>query len=161
VVAWHTNLQEILRVDKVDIDLTRVQVAVGVLIRPDGYFLLTTRPEGKAYAGYWEFPGGKIEAGESVEQALSRELKEELGIEVMRCAPWQSESVDYPHALVQLHFYKVWEWQGELQMREAQQFAWQCLPVQVSPVLPGTLPVLAWLTQEQSSISNSAVSVAA
>jgi 8-oxo-dGTP diphosphatase len=63
--------------------------------------------------------------------------------------------------LVQLHFYKVFEWQGELQMREGQQFAWQSLPVQVSPVLPGTLPVLEWLAQAQSSISNSALSVAA
>jgi 8-oxo-dGTP diphosphatase len=161
VVGWLINLHEILQVAVGDIDPKRTQVAVGVLIRPDGYFLLTTRPMGKAYAGYWEFPGGKIEPGESVEQALSRELKEELGIDVIRCTAWQSECVDYPHALVQLHFYKVWEWQGELQMREAQQFAWQCLPVQVSPVLPGTLPVLAWLTQEQSSISNSAVSVAA
>jgi 8-oxo-dGTP diphosphatase len=133
-------------------------VAVGVLIRPDGYFLLTTRPEGKDYAGYWEFPGGKLEQGETVAQALTRELHEELGIEVTQCLAWQSESVDYPHALVQLHFYKVLSWQGELQMREGQAFAWQCLPVEVSPLLPGTLPVLDWLTQEQSSISNSAFS---
>jgi 8-oxo-dGTP diphosphatase len=135
------------------------QVAVGVLIRSDGSFLLTTRPEGKAYAGYWEFPGGKVEPDESVEHALTRELREELGIDVIRCADWQTECIDYPHALVQLHFYKVFEWQGELQMREGQQFSWQCLPVQVSPVLPGTLPVLEWLAQAQSSISNSAFSV--
>ena len=137
------------------------QVAVGVLIRTDGSFLLTTRPEGKAYAGHWEFPGGKVEQGETLEQALTRELREELGIDVIRCAAWQTECIDYPHALVQLHFYKVFEWQGELQMREGQQFAWQSLPVQVSPVLPGTLPVLEWLAQAQSSISNSAFSVAA
>ena len=137
------------------------QVAVGVLMRSDGSFLLTTRPEGKAYAGHWEFPGGKVEQGETVEQALARELHEELGIVVVRCAAWQTECIDYPHALVQLHFYKVFEWQGELQMREGQQFAWQSLPVQVSPVLPGTLPVLEWLAQAQSSISNSAFSVAA
>jgi 8-oxo-dGTP diphosphatase len=140
------------------IDPSRVQVAVGVLIRPDGYFLLTTRPEGKDYAGYWEFPGGKLEQGETVAQALSRELSEELGIEVTQCHAWQSECIDYPHALVQLHFYKVLAWQGELQMREGQQFAWQCLPVEVSPLLPGTLPVLEWLAQAQSSISNSAFS---
>jgi len=127
------------------------QVAVGVLIRTDGSFLLTTRPEGKAYAGHWEFPGGKVEQGETLE----------LGIDVIRCAAWQTECIDYPHALVQLHFYKVFEWQGDLQMREGQQFAWQCLPVEVSPVLPGTLPVLEWLAQAQSSISNSAFSVAA
>jgi 8-oxo-dGTP diphosphatase len=137
------------------------QVAVGVLIRSDGSFLLTTRPEGKAYAGHWEFPGGKVEQGESVEQALTRELREELGIEVVRCAAWQTECIDYPHALVQLHFYKVFEWQGELQMREGQQCAWQCLPVLVKPVLPGILPVLEWLAQAQSSISNSAFSVEA
>jgi len=142
----------------VRIDPSRVQVAVGVLIRPDGYFLLTTRPAGKDYAGYWEFPGGKLEQGETVAQALTRELHEELGIEVTQCLEWQSECIDYPHALVQLHFYKVLAWQGELQMREGQAFAWQCLPVAVSPLLPGTLPVLEWLTQEQSSISNSAFS---
>jgi len=66
----------------VHIDPSRVQVAVGVLIRPDGYFLLTTRPAGKDYAGYWEFPGGKLEQGETVAQALTRELREELGYAV-------------------------------------------------------------------------------
>ncbi len=146
---------------EIDGQRSMTQVAVGVLIRSDSFFLLTTRPEGKAYAGYWEFPGGKVEEGETAEQALARELREELGIEVIRYAPWQTECIDYPHALVQLHFYKVFEWQGELQMREGQQFAWQCLPVEVSPVLPGTLPVLEWLAQAQSSISNSAFSVAA
>lgn len=127
------------------IDASRVQVAVGVLIRPDGYFLLTTRPAGKDFAGYWEFPGGKLEQGETVAQALTRELREELGIEVTQSHAWKSECIDYPHALVQLHFYKVLAWQGELQMREGQAFAWQRLPVQVSPLLPGTLPVLEWL----------------
>jgi 8-oxo-dGTP diphosphatase len=137
------------------------QVAVGVLIRTDASFLLTTRPEGKAYAGHWEFPGGKLEAGESVEQALGRELEEELGIRISQVEPWRSTQVDYPHAWVQLNFCKVWAWQGEMQMREGQTFAWQSLPVQVTPVLPGTVPVLEWLAQAQSSISNSAFSVAA
>ena len=59
-----------------------VDVAVGVLIDADGRFLLTSRPEGKVYAGYWEFPGGKLEAGEAVEAALARELHEELGITI-------------------------------------------------------------------------------
>ena len=129
---------------------TPVDVAVGVLIDPDGNFLLTTRPPGKVYAGYWEFPGGKVEPGESIEQALRRELHEELGITIGPAAPWQTEVFDYPHALVKLHFCKVYAWQGELQMREGQQMAWQSLPVQVQPVLPGTVPVLAWFAAERS-----------
>jgi 8-oxo-dGTP diphosphatase len=126
-----------------------VDVAVGVLILPDGEFLLTSRPAGKVYAGYWEFPGGKLEPGEAVLQALQRELQEELGITIHTAQLWRTELVDYPHALVRLNFCKVTGWQGELQMREAQQCAWQRLPVLVSPVLPGTVPVLAWLAQEQ------------
>ena len=129
---------------------TPVDVAVGVLIDPQGRFLLTTRPPGKVYAGYWEFPGGKLEAGESVEQALRRELQEELGIEIQAAQPWQQEIVDYPHALVRLHFCKVFAWQGNFEMREGQTMAWQSLPVSVTPVLPGTLPVLRWFAAEQS-----------
>jgi 8-oxo-dGTP diphosphatase len=131
------------------IDRAVVDVAVGVLIKPDGDFLLTSRPAGKVYAGYWEFPGGKFEPGESVQQALQRELQEELGIHIDQIEPWRQELVDYPHALVRLHFCKVWHWTGALQMREAQSFAWQRLPVSVSPVLPGTVPVLQWLAQER------------
>ena len=125
------------------------EVAVGVLLLPDGAFLLTSRPEGKVYAGYWEFPGGKLEAGETVEQALRRELHEELGITIGAAELWKTQMVDYPHALVRLHFCKVRQWAGELQMREAQSFAWQRLPVAVQPVLPGTVPVLAWLAEER------------
>ena len=125
-----------------------VDVAVGVLLQGEE-FLLTSRPEGKVYAGYWEFPGGKLEAGESVEQALRRELQEELGITLGAVQLWKTQMVDYPHALVRLHFCKVWDWQGELQMREAQSHAWQSLPVAVTPVLPGTIPVLVWLAQER------------
>lgn len=126
-----------------------VDVAVGILVRPDGSFLLTTRPPGKAYAGHWEFPGGKLEADESVAQALSRELHEELGIDLdpAHVQPWRVQVVDYPHALVRLHFCKVPLWSGDLEMREGQQFSWQNLPVQVAPVLAGTVPVLAWLSE--------------
>ncbi|MGK2900062.1 MAG: NUDIX domain-containing protein [Burkholderiaceae bacterium] len=126
-----------------------VDVAVGVLIDPDGDFLLTSRPAGKVCAGYWEFPGGKLEAGESVEQALRRELHEELGIEIGAVQPWRVEVVDYPHARVRLHFCKVFAWRGEFQMREQQAMAWQRLPVAVVPVLRGTLPVLEWFAQER------------
>ena len=126
-----------------------VDVAVGVLIDADGRFLLTSRPAGKVYAGYWEFPGGKLEAGESVAAALQRELQEELGITIGRAVPWQVKLMDYPHARVRLHFCKVFEWQGEFEMREGQAMSWQTLPVQVAPVLPGTVPVLAWFARER------------
>ena len=125
---------------------------MGVLVRGDGAFLLTSRPHGKPYAGYWEFPGGKLEAGESVEQALRRELHEELGIEIGAAQPWRTEMVDYPHALVRLHFCKVFEWAGDLQMREAQRFSWEQLPVGVVPVLPGTVPVLNWFAAERQHL---------
>ena len=133
-------------------DRALVQVAVGVLIRSDDSFLLTSRPEGKAYAGYWEFPGGKLEVGETVAQALQRELQEEIGISIEDCDAWKTEQIDYPHALVQLNFCKVRRWSGELQMREAQLFAWQQLPVTVKRVLPGTLPVLEWFATERSFV---------
>ena len=133
-------------------DRQLVQVAVGVLIRSDDSFLLTSRPEGKAYAGYWEFPGGKLEVGETIAQALARELQEEIGITIEDCMSWKTEQIDYPHALVQLNFCKVRRWSGELQMREAQLYAWQQLPVTVKPVLPGTLPVLEWFAKERSFV---------
>lgn len=130
-------------------DRSLVQVAVGVLVLEDGSFLLTSRPTGKAYAGYWEFPGGKLEADETVEDALRRELQEEIGITIQDCTLWKIERIDYPHALVQLNFCKVTQWTGELQMLESQSFVWQQLPVTVQPVLPGTVPVLKWFAKER------------
>ena len=125
------------------------EVAVGILIRADGALLLSTRPEGKAYAGYWEFPGGKIEAGETVTEALRRELIEELGVTIADAQEWKVTEHDYPHALVRLHWCKVFDWSGEFEMREGQQMAWQTFPLTVSPVLPGAYPVLDWLEAEQ------------
>ena len=129
-----------------------VDVAVGVLIDSQGRFLLTSRPSGKVYAGYWEFPGGKLEPGETVAQALRRELNEELGIQIGDAQTWKTELMDYPHALVRLHFCKVFDWQGEFEMREGQVMAWQTLPVEVMPVLPGTLPVLKWFATERNFV---------
>ena len=135
-------------------DRPPVDVAVGVLIERDaqgreGRFLLTSRPQGKVYAGHWEFPGGKLEAGETVEAALRRELDEELGITIGAAHPWKVELMDYPHARVRLHFCKVHDWTGVFEMREGQDMAWQRLPVDVVPVLPGTIPVLQWLADER------------
>ena len=126
-----------------------MDVAVGVLIDAQGRFLLTSRPDGKVYAGYWEFPGGKLEPGETVEQALRRELHEEIDITIGAAQAWKVELVDYPHARVRLHFCKVFDWSGEFEMREGQAMAWQTLPVEVRPVLPGTLPVLRWFAAER------------
>jgi 8-oxo-dGTP diphosphatase len=128
---------------------SEVHVAVGVLIAADGRFLLTSRPQGKAYAGFWEFPGGKLEDGESIEQALRRELQEEIGVTIGEAFPWRDQVVDYPHALVRLHFCKVFAWTGDLEMREGQSFVWERLPVACTPVLPGTVPVLEWLASER------------
>ena len=126
------------------------EVAVGVLLRQsDGALLITSRPQGKPYAGYWEFPGGKIETGESVEQALRRELIEELGVTIGAAQIWKVTEHDYPHALVRLNWCKVTEWTGEFEMREGQQMAWQQLPLTVQPVLEGSFPVLEWLSEER------------
>lgn len=123
------------------------EVAVGVLWRADGAVLLADRPAGKPYAGYWEFPGGKIEPGESVEHALGRELNEELGIDIGPALPWVAFDFDYPHAYVRLHFCRVFDWRGVPQGREGQQLRFfrldQPLP---QPLLPAAHPALRWLT---------------
>ena len=138
-----------------------VDVAVGVLIDERGRFLLTSRPAGKVYAGWWEFPGGKVERGESVVAALARELHEEIGINVVDAIPWQVTRMDYAHARVRLHFCKVLAWRGEFEMREGQSMAWQTLPVTVTPVLPGTLPVLDWFAAERGFVGPTCVVVEA
>ena len=146
-------MENVLIVDpdvaRIDIGQRSVtEVAVGILIRPNGDFLMTTRPVGKAYAGYWEFPGGKLEAKESVVEALRRELIEEIGVTIEDAQVWRTSVIDYPHALVRLNFCKISRWSGILHMHESQQFSWQSLPVQVEPVLAGTVPVLHWLENE-------------
>jgi 8-oxo-dGTP diphosphatase len=121
-------------------------VAAAVLVRPDGQVLLAQRPPGKAYAGYWEFPGGKLEAGESPHAALVRELREELGIEVRRAAPWLVQEFVYPHAHVELHFFRVFEWDGELFGHDGQAFAWQTPGAwDVAPLLPANTRILSAL----------------
>jgi 8-oxo-dGTP diphosphatase len=120
-----------------------VEVSAAVLQRPDGTFLLAQRPADKIWAGYWEFPGGKVERGETAHDALVRELHEELGINVQTAYPWLGRVFTYPHATVRLTFFRVTEWTGELHPHEGQQFAWQQHgEVNVAPVLPANAPIL-------------------
>jgi 8-oxo-dGTP diphosphatase len=118
-----------------------INVAVGILMQANGDVLLGQRPEGKPYAGYWEFPGGKVEEGEAILDALKREFVEELGIQIISAEAWCCVEHVYPHAHVHLHFYIVKQWQGEPQSLEGQAFAWQG-KVQVEPLLPATIPLL-------------------
>lgn len=120
-----------------------VDVVAAVIVQPDGRFLLARRPDGKPYAGYWEFPGGKVEAGETLFHALARELREELGIEVERADPWLVRHFDYAHASVKLHFFRVVAWHGEPHGREGQALSWQYPgQVEVAPLLPANGPIL-------------------
>jgi 8-oxo-dGTP diphosphatase len=121
-----------------------VNVAVGILMKADGDVLLGQRPEGKPYAGYWEFPGGKVEEGEAILDALKREFMEELGIQIISAEPWCGVEHIYPHAHVRLHFYISREWTGEPQSLEGQAFAWQGT-VAVEPLLPATIPLIDYL----------------
>ncbi|SDG52777.1 Nudix family hydrolase [Propionivibrio dicarboxylicus] len=123
------------------------EVAAAVLLR-DGdagrEYLLAQRPPGKAYAGYWEFPGGKVEAGETTAEALVRELDEELGIRVLQANPWITREFVYPHAHVRLKFFHVHAWEGELHPHEHTGMIWTRIgeTPTVSPVLPANGPIL-------------------
>ncbi len=120
-----------------------IEVSAAVLQRKDGTFLLAQRPAGKPYAGYWEFPGGKVEAGESALDALVRESREELGIEVITAFPWLTRVFSYPHATVRLNFFRVTAWRGEPHPREGQQFSWQTADhIMVEPLLPANAPII-------------------
>ena len=126
-----------------------VQVVAGILLDKNGRYLLSSRPEGKPYAGYWEFAGGKVEAGESDFQALQREFEEELGIRILAATPWLTKVHSYEHAHVRLHF--LWveadQWTGEIQSREGQKWAWQKAgDFTVAPMLPANSALLRSLS---------------
>jgi 8-oxo-dGTP diphosphatase len=123
-----------------------VQVVAAVIQREDGSFLLAQRPPGKVYEGYWEFPGGKVEPGESAPEALARELHEELGIVVQQAYPWIVRRHAYEHATVDLNFFRVTRFEGEPHGRENQAFVWQRIgALTVGPMLPANGPILAAL----------------
>jgi 8-oxo-dGTP diphosphatase len=124
-----------------------IEVAAAVLTQPDGRVLLAQRPPGKPYAGYWEFPGGKVEAGESLDATLARELHEELGIVVTHACRWITRVFEYPHATVRLNFFRVFGWQGEPHPHEGQVFSWQQPDaIEVTPLLPANFPILKALS---------------
>jgi 8-oxo-dGTP diphosphatase len=124
-----------------------VEVAAAILLRQSATgteYLLAQRPEGKVYAGYWEFPGGKVEVGETLRDALIREIEEELGVTVDRTYPWLSCQFTYPHATVRLKFFQVVSWHGEVAPIEHSGFVWVRIGdvAPVSPVLPANGPIL-------------------
>ena len=121
------------------------EVAAGILLDQSGRYLLGQRPEGKPYAGYWEVPGGKIEKGESVFEALKRELQEELGIDIHASEELTILEYDYPHAYVRLHVSIIREWIGTPKGCEGQSLSWQLLSSEkpsVKPLLPAAWPML-------------------
>ena len=121
----------------------RLKVAVAVIQREDGKVLFAKRPAGKACAGEWEFPGGKVEAGETPRQALNREIEEELAIHITRARPWITLSHTYPHATVLLHFFIVTGWTGNEHGEEGQRLSWQKLSeLTISPLLEANAPVI-------------------
>jgi 8-oxo-dGTP diphosphatase len=128
--------------------MTKVtHVAAAVFLRPDGSFLLAQRPEGKPYPGYWEFPGGKMEPGETARDCLVREIKEELDVEVTRATPWITRVHVYTHATVRLNFFRVTEWRGEFNGLEGQAHTWQRVEkLDVGPMLPANTPIFRALS---------------
>jgi 8-oxo-dGTP diphosphatase len=122
------------------------EVAAAVMLRPDGCFLLGQRAADTFYPGYWEFPGGKVEPGETPRDALIRELREELEIEVVAATPWIVREHVYAHAHVRLHFFRVTQWEGELRDHVHAALSWQRADaLNVAPLLPANAPVLTAL----------------
>lgn len=124
-----------------------VEVSAAILLRETENgkeYLLARRPPDKVYAGYWEFPGGKLEAGESFHDALVRELREELEIDILQADPWLCREFTYPHAHVRLKFFRVTEWRGDVHPHEHTGAVWTYLgeAPQVEPVLPANGPIL-------------------
>ena len=130
-------------------EIKTVDVAAGIVFNAQGQCLLSSRPQGKPYAGYWEFAGGKLERGETALAALQREWREELGVEITRATPWLCKRHAYEHAHVRIWFFRVaaGDWHGELQAKEGQRWAWQTVGrFDVSPMLPANGPLLRALS---------------
>jgi 8-oxo-dGTP diphosphatase len=120
-----------------------VRVVAGVLRDSDGRILISQRPAGKHMAGYWEFPGGKIAPGESGEQALARELTEELGVSLQRCHPLLQLRHDYTDRVIELDVFVVDDYCGEPRNREAQALKWVAASeLGMQALLPADRPII-------------------
>ena len=131
------------------------EVAAGILLDAQQRFLMGQRPVGKPYAGYWEFPGGKVEADETLFQALQRELQEELGITIHGSVDLMTIEHDYPHAYVRIHVSVIRDWTGEPTGCENQALSWQDLnrdQITLDPLLPAALPMIQQLKQFYAGI---------
>lgn len=106
----------------------RIRVVAAALFDRDGRVLIADRPSGKPMSGRWEFPGGKVAAGESDARALGRELAEELGIEVLAAREAMRLAHDYPDRRVELSMWVVERYRGEPRGLEGQRLKWVCLP---------------------------------
>lgn len=119
-----------------------IRVAVGILKRGNT-LLVAERPVNKPYAGYWEFPGGKIEANETGGDALKRELFEELGINVVEATPLFDHIHHYPDKSVMLEMWLVTDFVGEPQSKEQQALRWVTFPeMQALKLLEGNIPIM-------------------
>ncbi len=126
------------------------EVVAGILWR-NNEFLACKRPEGSPRSGFWEFPGGKVEAQETLEQALKRELVEELGIQVVACNFWHCVEHQYPDLLVRLHFFYVTLFTGEPQPLIGQSLAWMTASTtQANTFLEADRPLLALLREQEA-----------
>jgi len=123
-----------------------IDVAAGVLTDEHGRVLIAQRPPGAHQAGWWEFPGGKIDAGESPYEGLVRELREELGIEVRAADAFITYTHEYPERSVTLHVFRVAAWSGRPAPVEGQALRWERVSALMSAgVLPADLPIVSAL----------------
>ena len=127
-----------------------VRVAAALLFDAAGRVLLAQRPQGKSMAGLWEFPGGKLDGAETAEQALRRELREELGIDLRRCHLLHQLRHDYGDWVVELEAFVVDEYRGEPSGLEGQTLQWVSVAaLSQQALLPADLPIVEALNAQE------------
>jgi 8-oxo-dGTP diphosphatase len=136
--------------------MARLRVAVGVVLDDDGRVLIAQRAQSRHQGGLWEFPGGKIEAGESANAALARELHEEIGIEVLASEALIEVAHDYPDRQVRLEVYRVTRFRGTAHGREGQPLRWAAIEGLADLEFPeaNRAIIAALLDQSESSPSS-------